>query len=204
MMNPELSAAIVHDLKNALGLIEGELELMARRDDASERIRFLWQHAAGMRLRLMEFLTLYQDDLQALPVSIDEQVLSEFLTQVCGALVSPSGPELSVVIEDDLRIAYFDARLVSLALQSALSNARAFARTEIILGVRRVYKSLVFFVADDGPGPNSGPTPGGTGLGMKVCQLVARAHSTGTSAGYCALNRRAPAGGAVFELSLPQ
>jgi signal transduction histidine kinase len=202
-MSPELSAAVVHDLKNSLSLLEGELELMARRADAPAKIRELWMHAARMRLRMMEFLTLYQHDTQTLILSIEEHPLMDFLQHVSVAEISGSGPMPTLIADEQVKVGYFDARLVSLALQSALANARSFARAEIILGIRQAEQSLVFFVADDGPGPGHGATPDGTGLGMKVCEMVAGAHSSGAAVGFCSLKQRGPAGGAVFELHLP-
>lgn len=115
----------------------------------------------------------------------------------------------------------FDPHLVRLSLDAALHNAWRFARRHVHLDARGEAGYLVFVVDDDGPGPTAPPgtaaSPGAfgvgpgagrrpsgersTGLGLSLCDAVARAHGSATHPGRVSLGP-GPAGGARFELWL--
>lgn len=124
----------------------------------------------------------------------------------------------------------FDPHLVRLALDAALHNAWRYARRHVHLDARGEPGYLVFVVDDDGPGPDGGrvasddptgtpdpidpidparggdpaappPTERSTGLGLALCEAVARAHGALEHPGRITLTP-GPAGGARFELWL--
>ena len=101
-------------------------------------------------------------------------------------------------------LGFYDPRLVRLCLESALDNAMRFATSRVELGAQQQGEYLVFTVDDDGPGPLAEPTqaPTSTGLGLRLCTLVAQAHERDGRSGSARLLTR-PSGGARFELRLP-
>ena len=102
---------------------------------------------------------------------------------------------------------YFERRLVPMALEAAIHNARRFARrfARRDIGLMAVVEGgrLIFRVDDDGPGLGAqDPSELSTGLGTQLCQAVAQAHRNRGWQGRVTL-ANGPAGGARFELRLP-
>jgi len=98
---------------------------------------------------------------------------------------------------------FFDAQLVRLALDSAIFNALRYAHARIVLGCRLHADGMLgFYVSDDGPGVQQQPSPSSTGLGLAVCEQVARAHRNRGRHGHSSLDNN-DNGGAIFELKLP-
>ena len=214
---PELAALLAHDLKNELGALEATLELLASEVPAA-RARSGHQQCRALRQRFVMFLTLYGAQGHLAACCEDESPANLLLALHARHLVpddpvgEPTPGQGPVQVQLDPRsdpppFAYFDPRLVSLALEAALHNAQRFAASQVLLGVRHEHRHLVFWVADDGPGlgaaaTNIGANPLNTGLGTELCRAVARAHRHGTRAGEVKLFNR-PEGGAQFELWLP-
>ncbi len=202
-MDKQLAAAVIHDVKNALGLLEAELSVLCSTVATAEGLARAHQQCSRLRLRLIGFLSLYQAEHGDVRPTIQDQHPEGFLREVLADFGAWSGPAVELAVSESApQVAFFDARLVSLALHAALSNAKAFAKSSITLGVRGEGRAVTFFVLDDGPGLGSGPTPGGTGMGTTVVNLVTAAHSHGAYSGTASM-KNAPQGGALFELTLP-
>jgi signal transduction histidine kinase len=214
-MNPQLAALAVHDLKNALGALEGELGALEA-DPDRELARAARRHCAQLRQRFVAFLLLYRDsgDLRAL--SSDESPL-EFLRGIVAN--APDANDAGAVVSTRLGACenappywFFDVRLLRLALDAALHNAWRFARSEVRVDARMEDDFLVISIDDDGPGLGSLGTGTGdgedaaaswsTGLGTELCRAVARGHTNGNREGWVRLADR-PQGGARFEIGLP-
>jgi len=199
-MRPELTALVIHDLKNALGSLEAELLALAPAPDAGPA-RLAYQHCAELRERFVMFLAVYglDDALRAQPT--DESPL-----ELLVSLARRASPQPPICVSHDDAAPpfwYFDRHLVRLALQAALHNACRFARQQVTLGARHEAGFLVFSIDDDGAGLGSAdPSEHSTGLGTELCAAVARAHSHGGRSGHVTLADR-PEGGARFELWLP-
>jgi len=214
-MNPQLAALAVHDLKNALGALEGELGALEAEPDR-ELARAARRHCAQLRQRFVAFLLLYRDsgDLRAL--SSDESPL-EFLRGIAAAAPDANEAGASILTrlgscEEAPPYWFFDVRLLRLALDAALHNAWRFARSEVCVDARMEGDFLVISIDDDGPGLG-GPdavagdeeavsAPWSTGLGTELCRAVARGHNNGSREGWVRLADR-PQGGARFEIGLP-
>jgi signal transduction histidine kinase len=210
-MNPQLAALAVHDLKNALGALEGELRALEA-DPTTDRARAARRHCTQLLQRFVAFLTLYRasDELRA-------QVADESPTDFLEGIVRHAEHEpgaTAVLTRGDCAGAppfwYLDHRLVRLAIDAALHNALRFARSAVVLDAAEVDGHLVISVEDDGPGLGG---EGGaldaddgadwsTGLGTELCRAVARAHRNNGREGRVTLTNR-PQGGARFELWLP-
>ncbi|MDP3084221.1 MAG: sensor histidine kinase [Rubrivivax sp.] len=203
-MNPQLAALAVHDLKNALGALEGELG--ALESDPSPRLaQAARRHCVELRQRFVAFLMLYRGDGD-LPLLASDESPSDFLA----GFVRAADPGASVSTRlgdcaDAPPFWYFDPRLLRLALDAALHNAWRFARSEVVLDARLEAGFLVLSVDDDGPGLGAAADGGAewsTGLGTELCREIAHAHRNGERRGLVQLMNRAE-GGARFEIWLP-
>ena len=217
-MTPQLAALAVHDLKNELGALEGQLAALAAAPDRQQAAA-AQRHCADLRRRFVAFLLLYrdQDGLQA--QTADESPLAFLQGMVEGAGSTGARPVATRLgaCTDAPPFWFFDTRLLRLALDSALHNARRFARSEVMVDAALAGDFLVITIDDDGPGlgpglrsvgaenEDDGDNNGGawaTGLGTELCIAVARAHQHDGRVGWVRLGNR-PQGGARFEIGLP-
>lgn len=222
-MDLALTATVVHDLKNALGVLTAELaSLRAAAQGGELGASAARAHAISAQLstKLIAFLTLYRagedSGLQARP---DAHCPADFLAEVAQSLVLPVDSAPVQVITDDALppFRFFDAYLARLAVEAAVQNASRYARSAITLSAVTRDDHLVLVVEDDGPGlqsngddepasaaaaaePQSSPS---TGLGTALCGAIAQAHRNGERCGRIVLANRVDATGARFELWLP-
>lgn len=202
-MNPQLAAVIVHDLKNALGVLDGELHRMI--DEPTRPMAEQAQRTcASLRDKLIGFLTLYKASSQGLKPRVEAVSPEDFLN----ALVrehAGGGPDLVVSIDarDMPQLGFFDEHLVGLALEAALQNATRFARSTIVIACTKdASGDLLFSIRDDGPGLGATEATPSTGLGMALCAAIAQAHRNGEREGGVSLHNGTD-GGAVFTMRLP-
>ncbi|AON52959.1 sensor histidine kinase [Herbaspirillum seropedicae] len=202
-MDPKLAAIIIHDIKNSLGVLEGELR---RLSDDVPRVQQAHVTCLALQEKLIAFLTLYKADSQGLRAQVEAVSPQDFLQSLVReqAVARVQGALTLVVDETDMPIiGFFDEHLVALALEAALQNASRFARARIALGCRNHPEGgVVFSVRDDGPGIGTQEKKPSTGLGMDLCNAIATAHNKETRQGEARLSNH-PDGGAVFELCLP-
>ena len=211
-MTPLALQAVVHDLKNALGSLEIELERLVVQQGLTQ-VTFAHVHCSQLRMRLLGFLLMTSDEGR-LTARVEAHNPEDFLCEVRAGFVIPAdGPRLDLSIAADCPpTAFFDDRLVNLALHALLANAARFARSRIVIGAaqgagegmdKNVAKSgLVLYCEDDGPGWGSGATPDGSGLGTSICDAVAAAHVSVRRRGRLVLTT-SDLGGARAELHLP-
>lgn len=203
-MTPELAALAVHDLKNALGILEGDLAALEANPEV-ELARIARRHCEQMRRELVAFLTLYRDE--GLRAMVEDESPQAFV-QHLSTSVARAAPQLLAEVGPCAEVPpfwYFDARLVRLALDAALHNACRYARRVVRLDAAARDGYLVLSIEDDGPGLAATAGAGdawSTGLGTELCRAVARAHRVGAREGSVGLFERA-GGGARFELVLP-
>lgn len=206
-MNFALSAAVAHDVKNRLVILDEELGKLAALSLSAEA----QAHVASAKLqsmmltsKLVEWLTVQRASLEGLRAVPHEEVPELFLDDLHAQALSLGAGRVQIVKEvgelPDLW--FYDPQLVRLAIDSALHNALRFAKSRITLGARMKDGRLCFFVQDDGPGVGSEPCVTSTSLGMKLCNEVARAHKNKGVHGNCTLGDHSQ-GGAIFELHLP-
>jgi len=198
------AALVVHDLKNALGALEGALEQLVRAP-AREAAASAHRQCVLLRQRLVMYLTLYGRDA-ALRAHCEDESPAELLAAV-QRRHADAAPGLTLTVAgSDAAPAfwYLDRHLVELALDAAVHNAQRYARSRVVLSATEEGGELVLAVEDDGPGLGAAdPAPSaGTGLGTALCRAVAAAHgSTRPDGGVVLCNR--PQGGARFALVLP-
>jgi signal transduction histidine kinase len=130
-----------------------------------------------------------------------------FLQTLLGTVQQPNCPVTTRL--ESLNAApafwYFDHRLVRLAMDAALHNARRFATSEVRLSARTEDGFLVLIVDDDGLGlgnSDNNDQSWATGLGSELCLAVAKAHRNNDREGFVRLTNRVDRG-VRFELWLP-
>jgi len=204
-----LSSAVAHDVKNRLVILGEELaklQSMSLPPEAKQRVDNANQQAMALTSKLVEWLTVQrateEAGLRAVP---HEEIPEAFLDDVHAQAVPLGSTRVRIEREASEVLPafwFYDPQLVRLALDSALHNALRFAKARIVLGARMHENQLCFYVHDDGPGLGAAPSATSTGLGLKLCNEVARAHRNRGVHGHCTL-RDHPDGGALFELFLP-
>lgn len=205
-MDTRLAAAVVHDIKNTLGVLEGMLQELTLHP-SKEQATMAQEMCSALRDRLIGFLTLYKASSQGLSAQVDAMNPEDFLHALVRENVT-GRPELKVIVNTQGMpvLGFFDENLVGLALAAALQNATRFARSAVELGCVMAPGEpggdLVFTVRDDGPGLGAKEEKPSTGLGMALCAVIAQAHRKGEKSGSVSLQDH-PAGGAVFTLRLP-
>ncbi len=205
-LNPQLTAIIVHDLKNALGVLEGQLSALTADLDHQQAIQ-AHTTCVALREKLIGFLTLYKASEHGLVARIEAISPDDFLQ----ALVrnqpvdnSVERPKIQIIINDGAMpaIAFFDEHLTGMALDAALQNALRFAKSEISIACAKTDGETVFTIQDDGPGLGITEEKPSTGLGMALCQAIGHAHQNNSRHGSAHL-QSLPNGGALFTLRLP-
>lgn len=201
-------ALIAHDLKNALGTLETELEALIDQPDPS-LAQSAYVHCTELRRQFVQFLTVYGAGDGLRVHSEDESPLDmlKALQHIAALkrLITPGTPKVTLREPPEAMPSfwYLDRRLVYMALEAALHNAMRFSRQHVVLGAREQDGFLVLSIEDDGPGLGAiDPSDQSTGLGTALCEAVAKAHRCADRAGRVALVNRAE-GGASFELWLP-
>ena len=202
-MNPTLAALVIHDLKNALGVLEEQLVALEA-EPSPVLARNARNNCTELRSRFVAFLLLYGGEGELRAVVSDESP-SEFLAAQV-ALAQQINSSVQTVLGDCVDAPpfwYFDSRLVRLALDAALHNAWRFARTKVELGIKVEKGWMGFIIDDDGHGLGAADDEdSATGLGSELCREVAEAHINDGRSGYIRLGDR-PEGGVRFELWLP-
>jgi signal transduction histidine kinase len=202
-MDAKLAAAVVHDIKNALGVLEGmlaELTLQPSREQAASA----QEMCSSLHEKLIGFLTLYKASSQGLVARVDAMNPEDFLNAVVRDTAT-GRPDLKVVVnaEDMPVLGFFDENLVGLAMAAALQNATRFARTTVEIGCKPdANGGVIFTVRDDGPGLTAKEEKPSTGLGTALCVAIAQAHRKGDRSGSVSLDDH-PGGGALFIMRLP-
>lgn len=201
-MNPQLSAIIVHDLKNELGVLEGRLATLTIDLDREQALQ-AHANCIALREKMIAFLTLYKATEQGLSPRIEAVHPDDFLRELIRNHANPR-PELTLTIDSHAlpAIAFFDEHLLGLAMNAALQNATRFAKSSIEVACSKTAGEIVFTVRDDGPGLGTTEEQASTGLGMALCAAIARAHCNDGRHGSVHLTTCAD-GGALFTMRLP-
>jgi len=194
-------AAIVHDVKNHLQLLNPGIDLLC--NNSSEEVR-----AAGNQIdttlaevnhQLVLLLGLYRLEETSL-FATEEVFLADILETVCGRISN-----VNIYIECDAELTVFcDARLVTAVIGDAVHNASRYCSEQVSVTAAHFEGGVLLHIDDDGPGTaDTDPSKEGTGLGMLLASKVAAAHRNGNKRGCVSLLESPEFCGARFELYLP-
>jgi signal transduction histidine kinase len=205
----QLTAGIVHEVRNGLGTITGYARLLERAGDQSDvvehagLIRRECEDLEGTIRAFVEFIR--QEDLRLAAVD-PGRLLSRVVARECRAA---EGPEVAVPAPETLPPLLADEDLLERALSNLVRNAREAAGPQGRVRIEAAVEgpNLHLDVIDDGPGPSDEASLGsrpfyttkarGLGLGLPTSRKIVSLHG-----GELTL-RRGAAGGAVASVSLP-
>ncbi len=187
-----------HELRTPLALLKTELEVALRRPRTPEELEQALRSASEETDRLSrlaeDLLLIARSDAGGLPIRRERISAAGVLEAVAGRfapLAGERGRPLDVLPPDGLVLDADPVRLEQ-ALGNLVDNALAHGDGRIVLSARPRDDDLVeLHVADSGPGfprgfiahafdrfsrPDHARGGGGSGLGLSIVELIARAH----------------------------
>ncbi|TCJ19787.1 sensor histidine kinase [Parasulfuritortus cantonensis] len=215
MTAQDLYAALMHELKNSLGLLAMTMDRIPHIDSEAhdrplDESRLMCQQVVE---RLRQSLLLYKAANHSLPMSIDAYSPHEFLREVGDEARSLARGRVAVEVAVDAAVPplwFFDRNLVDIAISNAIHNSLVYARSRIDIRADLTDGMLSLTVADDSAGfpahileslATGAPfSSGGTGLGLRLAEMIAEAHANKGRAGLLRLSNEP---GATFRLLLP-
>ena len=216
-------AVAIHDMKNSLSLLMQSIEQLSanipeNNTSAREGINSVHYEANRMNTTLVQVLSLYRAELNALPVNIDECFLCDLIEEVVESnrtYAQQKNLTVKVNVDEDLSW-YLDRALIYLLVHDVLINAIRYGCNHIEITAEIENNTLSLVVQDDGPGypkamldmatvklDNFCISEGRTGLGLFFARLIAQTHKNSGNTGNISLSNCAENGGSIFELRLP-
>lgn len=199
----ELTAGMVHEVRNALGTIVGHARLLEAESTASAR-----EAAAGIRAEcetVEAVVRRFMDYVRQERLERESCDLAALLRRVAAREGRARPRELALELDRPVE-AVADEALLERALENLVRNALEAASLRVRLGARREGASAVAWIEDDGPGFSLDPAealrpfrssrPGGLGLGLPTAAKLVRLHG-----GHLTVSRRE--GWTRVEVSLP-
>ena len=211
----DMHAALMHELKNNLGLLTMTLDGMPRlglaeHDARVDEARLICQRSVE---RLQQALYIYKAAGPGLRPVIDAYSPVDLLSELGDNAASLARGRLQVEVlagEQVPALWFFDRSLVELALLNAIHNALAYAKGLIRIEADMRDGYLALTVRDDSNGYpqqilasgglDAGAASKGTGLGLRFARLIAELHENQGRRGQLQL---ANDQGAVFTVLLP-
>ena len=206
-----------HELRTPLALLKAELDVALRRKrthaELEQALRSASEETDRLALLAEDLLLIARSDAGELPVRREPVAAAEVLGVVVerfSRLASGLGRPLEVVPPNGLVLDGDPVRLEQ-ALGNLVSNALSHGRGRVVLSARRRSGMIELHVEDEGSGfpptfiagafdrfsrSDESRSGGGSGLGLSIVELIAKAH--GGTVG--AENR--PAGGADVWIAI--
>ncbi len=211
----DLYAALVHELKNNLGLLSMTIDgiPVTGQPEHDRQVDAARLECQGVIDRLQQALLVYKAQHKGIEPMIDAYSPSDLAQELRQTAESLARGRLQVevqVAEGVPDIWFFDRNLVEMALINAIHNSLGHARSTIRIGLAMKDGLLEISVWDDSTGypehvlqafADRQPYRAcGTGLGLLFAQLVAEVHKNRGRVGeLCLCNQE----GALFSLRLP-
>ena len=213
--NADFQAALVHELKNHLGLLGMTLDRIPRcgdpdHDEPLDAARLLCEDVTD---RLRQALWLYKSDKGVLSPNVDAYSPHDLIAELAARTRALARDRFSVetrLSEVLPAVVFLDRELVEMAMMNAIQNSLAYAHRRIALEADAQDGWLVLMVRDDSDGypdhvldsmaAGRAYRAHGTGLGLQFARLIAQLHENRGRAGTLELANES---GAVFRLRLP-
>jgi signal transduction histidine kinase len=185
------TAGLFHDLRSQCNVISGCAELMARTDDARDRMEYLdqiWVQLDALTTMADEVLAFARGDRSVFPRKV---YLNRFMDQMAGKLIDQlAGSQIALQFDAQyLGIAYFDEPKMMRVFDNLVRNASEAmgGRGDLRLATRADDAALYFELSDNGPGipsdlterlfdPFTTSKESGTGLGLAICKTIVEEH----------------------------
>ncbi len=221
-MRHDFVANVSHELRTPLTAIRGYAEALADGSpDADSSRRFadiIYKHTTRMERLVSDLLRLArldarQEGLEVAPCDLGD--VFEAVVDDQRETIAHKGHRVAIEVAPDAKTILADGGKMHDILRNLLENAVHYAPdgADIRLASARAGSATVLVVSDNGPGipvpdldrvferfyrvDKSRARPGGTGLGLAIVKHLVELHG-----GKVAVTN-APAGGAVFTLTLP-
>ncbi|PIP79802.1 MAG: ATP-binding protein [Gammaproteobacteria bacterium CG22_combo_CG10-13_8_21_14_all_40_8] len=215
-------ASTIHDMKNSLGLLMGQLDSITNMLDETRKDHHLAlssvrYETSRLNLSLMQLLTLYKLDKKQLHVAIGEVEVIEFIEDCIAAFIPlAESKNIALNIEcDEELIWFFDKNLTGIAINNIIGNCIRYTKTKVLVTAYLCEQMLNFEIIDDGVGypedmlneqgnfiKSVNQSTGSTGLGLFFTETVANLHHRKGRTGSIALENTENGGG-LFRLLLP-
>ncbi len=188
----ELTAGVVHELRNPISVISGMAELLIRKlshhDEARNTAEVILQESVGLERAIAQFLAFARpyelERKECRPQDIGDRAL-----QFCQRRAQQKEVSLESRYHDPLPMILVDGDRIAQALGNILSNAvdAVSVGGHVLLEVFTSGQNIVFDVLDNGPGIHLRPgddlfapfftmKEGGTGLGLTIAHRIVTAH----------------------------
>jgi signal transduction histidine kinase len=216
-------AVAVHDMKNSLSLLLQTIEDLSRslppgEQESQERIVDLHYEANRMNTTLVQILSLYRVELDALPLNIDECFLADLVYEIIESNKTYTKQKKIICTVDlDSELSWYtDRDLLFLLMNDVLVNAIRYGASEIKISAMVEDGYLCITVEDDGPGypqrmldmsdatmESLCVSEGRTGLGLFFARMIAQTHKNKNRRGSIKLSNNSVTGGSIFKVLLP-
>jgi two-component system sensor histidine kinase KdpD len=201
-LRANLLRAISHDLRTPLTGISGNASILQseslKMDEQKKQQIYADIYSDAMWLyNLVEnLLSVTRFDSRSVNLKLTPELIEEVITEAITQVRRRNfGHEIRVNLDDDLLMAYMDARLIVLVLLNILNNAVKYTPSGSLIEIsaRREGGMVLVEIADDGPGIPDDVKPHlfdmfytgsnsvsdsrrGLGLGLALCKSIVTAH----------------------------
>jgi len=211
----DLYAALIHELKNNLGLLSMTIESIPLQGDTGHDavVDAARLQCQGVVDRLQQALLAYKTITQQIHPAIDAYSPHDLVNEIKDRATALSRGRLRVeaaLTPEVPAIWFFDRDLIEMALINAIHNSLTYARSVLCIEASMTEGCLVLTVRDDSAGYPAHILAGeatdmpfrgaGTGLGLQFSRLIAQSHDNQGRSGELRLHNDQ---GAVFSLLLP-
>lgn len=212
-----LTASIVHEFRNPLGVISGMTEFLiqksADRPELIKNLQLVLRETEQLNLLVNQFLSFAKPQ----EVYIEKQT-TDFIIEKAINICSHIIEKHSAIVEvektpKNLQFIYADADKLSTAIANLIRNAIEVQieqdRKWVRISVDSEGEHIIIRIEDEGPGlpekikkhelfkPFVTKKKGGTGLGLSIVQRIVMGHR-----GWVNCHNRQPRG-AIFEIGIP-
>lgn len=209
----ELTAGVVHELRNPMSVVSGMAELILRRlgpeHPQSRQAELIFQEAQHIEKLITQFLS-FAKPFEAKLTRCNAEAVVDRALQLVERAAAEKGVKLERRVAPGLPLFQADLHKLSQALGNLLRNAIEAVRTDgvVTLVAQHGDAGIDFRVEDNGPGIHLkdgedllnaffSKKEGGTGLGLNIVHRIVTAHG-----GTITYGNRAE-DGAFFQVSLP-
>jgi signal transduction histidine kinase len=216
-------AVAVHDMKNSLSLLLQTIEDLSKslppsENESREHIVDLHYEASRMNTTLVQILSLYRVELDALPLNIDECFMEDLVYEVIESNKTYTKQKnITCSVDVDGELSWFtDKDLLFLLLNDVLVNAIRYGASEIKVSTLVEDGYLCITVEDNGPGypqrmldmsdaamESLCVSEGRTGLGLFFARMIAQTHKNKNRQGSIKLSNNSVTGGSLFKVLWP-